>query len=359
MKGIDIRCRTVGWLSAGFIGVLVLNSMVLSHNRCIAKPIMQYTTTKSVVVTVYLVHSERNKPLFYKARLQSPVCMEDLCNPIDVEIEWDLLGDFKGYNEYPDEPITKFDHKPLTLEDHEKLKNILGNKESLLQDYRIEDLVDPSDLIYSEELDGMTGATSKTFENDIVPGAVYTCYTLWHFVNGDLQNKLKEYSESIMNEDLLVDMIQSGKKNYLEYILKNGPDTHSPEVNQALGSLIWESDPISGVKIISALNDGFWLLNGNMKVFREKFLHLANPVQNALIRHFINDGLTKDYLYIFLQLLPDLKEFQKSQVYDMMKMNADIIDTDMQREITNTFKDPTYPMTVKEYELLDKLGIDY
>lgn len=322
-------------------------------------PVIHYTTDKSVDVTVYLVYNDQNLPDYYMTQLQSPVCMENLCNPIDIEIQWDLLGYFKDYMENPDDPVTKFDHQPFTPDDHQKLKSILANTESLLQDYRMEDLVDTSVQIYSEELDATTGATNKTFENDIVAGAIYTCYTLWTFVNGDLREKMLEHTESILNDDLLIIMIRSGQKNYLNFIFEHQSDQHSPYVHEMIGGLVWQEDPLVSVKAIAAVDASYWQLDTVVLLLEKHFMQLQNPVQNALIQNFMGPVSLPGVLSVFISLLPNMSSRQKHQIYEMVLLNKEIVDQKMKEKLLQIFKSSEDSLTAKEYELMSKLGIQY
>lgn len=322
-------------------------------------PVINFTTDKSVEVTIYLVHNNQNVATYYTTRLQSPVCMENLCNPIDIEIQWDLLGYFKDYVENPNDPVTKFDHQPFSEDDHMKLKSILANTESLLQDYQIEDLVDTSVQIYSEELDATTGATNKTFENDIVTGAIYTCYTLWTFVNGSLREEILNYTESILNEDILAQMIRSGQKNYLDYIFAHFSEYQSSRINNLIGNLIWQEDPLVSVKAIEAVNDKYWQQDTIAVLLEKRFFHLQNPVQNALIRNFMGPISHPAVLSAFISLLSELPSRQQQQVYNMVLSNTEIVDAKMKEKLLYIFKSSESSLTAKEYELMSKLEIQF
>lgn len=322
-------------------------------------PVIEYTTDKSVDVTVYLVYNTHSVAEYYTARLQSPVCMENLCNPIDIEIQWDLLGYFKDYIENPEDPVTKFDHQPFSEDDHKKLKSILANTESLLQDYRMEDLVDTSVQIYSEELDATTGATNKTFENDIVTGAIYTCYTLWTFVNGDLRNRILHHTESILNDDIISSMIQSDRKNYLDYIFDHLSDHYSSRVNKMIGSLIWHEDPLVSVKAINAVDEVYWQSDTVNHLLEKHFPQLQNPVQNALIRNFLKPIENQGVLSSFISLLPNMPSRQQQQVYEMILLNKELVDDQMKEKLMHLFKSPEMSLSAKEYELMSKLNIPH
>lgn len=328
-----------------------------SDPGCSRQAVLEYTTDKSVEVTVYLVSSKDQIPMYYTTRLQSPVCMENLCNPIDIEIQWDLLGYFKDYVENPDDPVTKFDHQPFTDEDHKQLKGILANTESLLQDYRIEDLVDTTVQVYSEELDATTGATSKTFANDIVPGAIYTCYTLWTFVNGDLRGQLFRHTLSLLDDDLLVAMIESGQNNYLEFIFDRDSREFSHRVNSAIGRLIWQENALISVKAINAVGDSYWQSDAIPSMIETHFLEKENPVQNALIRHFVNTEANAATLRVFIGLLPELRDRQREQVYAIVSSGKQAMNSDLKEILIQIFQSPDYSLSAKEYKLLNELGI--
>lgn len=345
-------------------GMLLLSGSMLSDHSSHKfngnkEPVIQYTTDKDVDVTVYLVRNSNNIPLYYTTRLQSPVCMENLCNPIDIEIQWDLLGDFKEYVENPDDPVTKFDHQPFNEDDHQKLKSILANTQSLLQDYRMEDLVDTSVQIYSEELDATTGATNKTFEKDIVPGAIYTCYTLWTFVNGDLREQIFQHTMSILDDSVLLSMISNGRKNYLDFILQNDSLQFSEQVNRAVSGLIWGEDPLVSTKAILAVNSSFWHSDSIHSMVSQNFLKMSIPVQNALIHELSKAELNQVTLVVLVDLLPEVGERHRPRIYTILLSNAHLIDTSIKDNLLEIFQSSKFSLSAKEYELMNKLDIHF
>lgn len=340
-----------------FLFVVLFNDS--SQSPEFRKPVMEYTTIKSVNVTIDLVYSDDSVPRYYATTLESPICMDELCNPIAIEIEWDLLGNFKNYHELKSSPITKFDHEPFEKEDHEKLKKILSNKSSLLQDYRMEDLVDTTQLVYSEEIDGMTGATSKTFANEVVGGAIYTCYTLWHFVNGQLDEKLLHYTEQILDEMVLLEMLQSGKEEYLHYVLDKKKVTFSKKVNKVIGDLIWEGEPVIAVKAVNVVEENYWEDDSIKQVLEDNFSGLETPVHNAIIQQMTKVSITYKTLEFFVKVLPELGDRKRRLVYKIFEAHSDLFDTNLKKELQKIFKGDRFPMGGEEYKLLSGLGISY
>ncbi|MDF7819708.1 hypothetical protein P1X15_18960 [Runella sp. MFBS21] len=95
------------------------------------------------------------------------------------------------------------DHKPFKPEDYEKLQNILANSRSLLKDVSMEDLVGKGTENLADSVDAKAGATLKTVKNEVIDGAVYTCYTLWHIAHGKVVAEMQRITETFKSEELL------------------------------------------------------------------------------------------------------------------------------------------------------------
>jgi hypothetical protein len=135
--------------------------------------------------------------LFYwYGTLQTPVCLTGVCKNIEIGIYWKFTGEFLGLDVLH-EHLTKADHTPFLTEDYDLLISILSNEWAIFREYDLEDLIYP-DLEY---VDGQSGATHKQLIGHTVANAVYTTYTLWHLVYGDIQNQIKKHSTQQINED--------------------------------------------------------------------------------------------------------------------------------------------------------------
>lgn len=156
---------------------------------------------------VYYVYSG-NCESNYECILQTPVCNDTLCQVVKVKILWDLIGDFIRFDTLPGYPLTKNDHLPFTTEDYNKLQITLEDGNSILGRKNEKELLDNSQMRYSEKTDAITGATDLQIKNAVVDGALYSTYTLWHLVNGNIKTQLlectlKNYDSEIENQLLL------------------------------------------------------------------------------------------------------------------------------------------------------------
>ena len=181
----------------------------------------KYTISEndSTVYDVNLTFDETGFPLYYFRNVFTPVCYTEVCKPVYIDMYWDLLGNYLGFEVPAHEPLTKTDHKEFEEEDYQKLHNILANTQSLLQDFTIYELVDTRTYNLSDSVDAVTGATPKTIKNEVIGGAVYTCYTLWHIVNGPVMEELQKITESHSSNDLMKNFLRSENHHYQYWAL--------------------------------------------------------------------------------------------------------------------------------------------
>ncbi|KAA3639161.1 MAG: hypothetical protein DWQ02_04130 [Bacteroidetes bacterium] len=115
--------------------------------------------------------------------LETGVCGDANCRIDTVRIFWDKYGFYdrlvlpKGVN------LEKAKGENFSKEDYKKLDFILSDRNAGLKDVFKEEIVDTST---GEGIDAISGATILLNTDDYVKGAVWTCYTLWHWVNGDI-----------------------------------------------------------------------------------------------------------------------------------------------------------------------------
>jgi hypothetical protein len=126
----------------------------------------------------------------YESVLKTPVCNDTLCQIVQIKVFWDLIGDYIGFDTLAGYPLTKNDHLLFTTEDYNKLQATLKDGNSILGRKSESELLDNNRKRYSQKIDAVTGATDLQIKNAVVDGALYSTYTLWHLVNGDIKNVL-------------------------------------------------------------------------------------------------------------------------------------------------------------------------
>lgn len=284
--------------------------------------VFTYHTDRGVDAEIYLAYSNDGLPDYYYCDLHTPICLEDLCNPIELRLEWDLLGNFRNYREVPGKEITKFDHEPFEKEDHQQLKRILADKESLLQDYRMEDLVDTTRKVYSAEIDGLTAATNTTFADKLVPGAIYTCYTLWHLVNGEIAGRVNSHTAELLTRELKKKMLLSGRTVYEDFILDGMDQEERIGFSPELFTLIDSKNRYIAVKSIRNLPES-GLVKASLLELVARFKAYSFPVQTAIIHYFMRQPCDPDLLQAWVAVTDVAREKHKPNLYKLLEAGLD------------------------------------
>lgn len=193
-------------------------------------PEFTFTVNDTLSFAVYIVENPLDKAKYYAAKLQTNVCNDQVCLPIEVNLFWDLLGNYHHFSKQSTFNFTKFDHQYFDENDYKRLNNILLDSLSPLRDYAVEDLLEKEAKKFSFEIDAVTRPTSPLFSNVTVPGALFTVYTLWHIVNGPIKNKLYAQTLKIYKElNWQIYFANSKSPTYQEYFLKQ---LNSNEIEQ-------------------------------------------------------------------------------------------------------------------------------
>jgi hypothetical protein len=189
----------------------------------------------TIPMEVELVFGSDGLPDFYLCHVNTPVCSDGLCRSLILDVYWDLLGNFTRFEVPGHPPLTKWDHLEFSAEDYVKLGEILKDKNSVLGSVRdVNSLFDPTTKKISATVDAVTGATRETIKNAVVPGAVYSSYTLWQLVNGEIPSRIQQYTISYRGPDLINKFLLSENYHYhyeaLDYLVSTGYEGHLTEL---------------------------------------------------------------------------------------------------------------------------------
>lgn len=170
--------------------------------------------------TIYICFSRNEFPFAYYREVFTPVCYDSLCLPVWLNIYWSPGGEYLGYRILDDGIFTKHEHSPFLDEDYLKLQVILNDPQSILMNYRINELVSDSQS-QTDSVDGWSGATILDIKNEVVQGAVYTTYTLWHTVYGSSIDTVRRLSADFLSASFLEYLINSPYIQDVYYAMDN------------------------------------------------------------------------------------------------------------------------------------------
>jgi hypothetical protein len=153
-------------------------------------------------------------PVGYAMPIETEVCRDKVCRLATVTIYWDELGNFERLELPLGQELSKKDHTPFTASEYQRLDGILGDKNSVLKGFKIDEITSGP---IKERVDGVTGATVLTVKEATVDGAAYTTYTLWHWVNGDIAAHLRDSTQRAVSPGFLKKLLRANRLTRTKY----------------------------------------------------------------------------------------------------------------------------------------------
>jgi hypothetical protein len=187
------------------------------------------------------------------------------------------------FNAIPENPLTKMDHIPFSQSDYDKLTEILLDKSpSFIHLRRSELMVDNE----TAEVDGISSATVHEVKDNMVTGAIYTCYTLWYIANGGINFQISEHTRGRLGDELIREMIRAEKTENLHFVVEN--------IEPSKIELFFNE-----ISVQEKRHDGFFVQRVLKKAPDQLLAEIQ--VQNYFLRHY--DILEYSSIYLLLQKL--------------------------------------------------------
>ena len=199
-------------------------------------PVTYILVGDTISIAVFTVRDSMGLPEKYMANIVTPVCESDKCYIIEIDFYWDLIGRFLDYDTIPGQGLTKLDHVPFTIEDYEKLDEILGTRNSVLASYTKEELVENT---RASEIDGFT---AQEIKESVISGGVYSCFTLWHIAHGAVVDSVKKATKSMFSEALVKKMVGQYDQEVNYYLINHFSDSDFLDYLPELLTTIPESE---------------------------------------------------------------------------------------------------------------------
>lgn len=221
--------------------------------------------------TIELYCDKDGDPIKYSRDIVTGVCIDGECRLVSIKLYWNVTGRYLGFELPNEEFLSKTEHDPFSSFEYDRLHEILGEDNSPLSSYSLEELVPEKDT-FSNTVDAITSATIDAVLDHIVEGAVYTTYTLWHIVYGPTQNEIEKHSIKELDSNLVLKILNSGN----------------------MKDQVWVLNKMSAdIKINSELQDKLMKLIAGMDVY------LAERALNALKTEAIDDEIQLELAKVF------------------------------------------------------------
>ncbi|MEO1010869.1 MAG: hypothetical protein AAFX53_06140 [Bacteroidota bacterium] len=265
---------------------------------------------------VRLLVNQQNRPTAYTSDISTPVCADGECRLMDIKLYWTLLGEYAGFDTYPGLPLTKHDHDEFQSQDYDKLHRLLLDRRSILERRTIDQLVEKPKMRKVNGVDALSGATIAEVKETVVSGALYSCYVAWHLANGHLQDSMKAHTRTFINDEILLNMLESDNSDYHAFALEKMEETQFISQHLRVAEVFKTGIPMVRGIIIKSLPAVFWETETLQKPFWDalpvvdlnsrSFLleHLEDAPEAVIEKVSSNLGiLSKNQLKIFLDFL--------------------------------------------------------
>lgn len=153
----------------------------------------------------------------YTMDVYSVICLKGVCKIIPVKLFWNPVGNYKKYELAKGQTLEKYEADLFEPEDYVKLQSILSDNNSPFKEVYYDEILDVPDEHGNEDVDAVSGATALQLdEKDTVPGAALTCFTLWHWANGEVISKIKVFTGTSASIEQLKAFISHDNTDYFE-----------------------------------------------------------------------------------------------------------------------------------------------
>jgi hypothetical protein len=319
-----------------------------------SKILIHSLETDSIRYDLWLLSGENGLPEQYHAEIFTPVCYSDKCYPVFIDFYWDLLGNFKNYQMPPGKTLTKNDHEEFKPEEYQKMQEILANASSMLGEYKAEELVVEQREEMAHGVDAVTGATLKTLQNEVISGAVYSCYTLWHIAHGEITQLTRQHTANIKDPGMIIRFLKSNNHHYqywaIDEVLEAGeqPDEQfsSPLLEILRGDNIFISRYLLEKLPIAVLQseerqDWLW----------ETYLTSPYRLQMALLDKMEKMDLHPGIHQSITSQLAKSNPAQQGQLLDVL-ISQDKLSREVQDQLLTYLEDDKWGSVV--YQILDR-----
>jgi hypothetical protein len=163
-------------------------------------------------------------------------------------------------------------------------------------------------------VDAVTGATPQTIKNAVVEGAVYSSYTLWHFVNGPIKDSIAAFTLSIYSDPVARQMLTSDNYETQLFALRKWTNTDYELHSDLLFQIILKSVPLIRAYGISKSPLPFSTNEKNRKFIALFPMLDAYSKSIFLNRITVEKNLAIVYLPLMVSLFMDFDRKQLEQV---------------------------------------------
>ncbi len=170
-------------------------------------------------VSCRLVERKNDQSSFreFYLNVASVSCGDTQCKVDTVMLFWDELGRYDRLELPKGIDLEKAEGQSFTKKDYAKLDATLSDANSPLRDVFKNEIVG---TVGGEGIDALSGATVSLDKSSYVAGAVWTCYTLWHWVHGAARDSIRNITGDGLTVASLLVYLNSEDPVYRRFALE-------------------------------------------------------------------------------------------------------------------------------------------
>ncbi len=251
---------------------------------------------------LYKVSSKDGTPIFFYREVFTPVCFDNKCRPLTINLYWNITGRYLGFELPEDEFLSKTDHEPFSVDAYEKLNQILATESTPLAEIDYNQLTVKPNSHGLEDIDAITSATPQNLAPYVIEGAAYTTFKLWHLIHGATKNQVQNFTIAEISSELIIKIlespIQADKIWALEHI--DGYVDFTPNLKEKVFDLIKGEDYIVVEKALDAINENELDLYDVQQLLMKALIQENYNVKIRVIEKMENCDFLKDSVKIEL-----------------------------------------------------------
>ena len=249
--------------------------------------------------------------------VETVVCGDKQCKIDIIRVYWNQFGNYLKFELRNGIQLEKANGLHFTKADYIKLQNILEDSNSPLKKVYKNEIVSNSS---GEGFDAVSGETVLLEKHAYVKGAVWTCYTLWHWVHGNTRKIIRNITGQKYTTSALVKFLDSNIMTHnlfgLEQLIRK--KEYSQESNNAVKKFLLnhKNSTKKGIKYFQEIN-----LNTVSDILLE--LYQKSELQNRLL-----------YLSLIRKKHNEFSNQNLTRLFKLIKQNITFEELNMFLEIT-------------------------
>ncbi|GHB79805.1 hypothetical protein [Persicitalea jodogahamensis] len=283
----------------------------------------------------------------YSANIMAPVCEEGICYNVNVVFNWNLIGEFIDYQVQPYDPLTKLDHKPFTLADYAKLQGILTNHDLIFTGLPADELVVKAE----ETVDGYSGATIEAIKDEVIDGALFTCYTLWHIANGAVVDSIRQHTQRQLDKPMIAKIIGYNTASANYYLIDHMSETQFAQNLPEIIGLIQAGKGYFPKNAIEKIPEKLFGRQEMQDFLIQNYDSLSYYTQVAALSKLQNVPLQKDLTSMLLTQISDRNSIQNQKIIALIIRNND---EEAIKKMVDHLIEKKIKLSAANYQLLQK-----